>query len=237
MKDAKMLLLMQNEVGQIVGRRLTRSENNDETRALLLAVKSCFVLTGDEPIFAVSDNANTVRNLINDVFGGAVQTKQDPFHVMQRFAEKIKNKGKRKHFYKQLQAALYSVGGQLRSPDDMATHLREAVDSVSAAELSCSPKEWTGCLNSNVEQIACGDLYSDENTHIEGGIQVSLVSTSQLEGFHAALKRLLCRSVAVDVGLRILDIFILNHNLRVGRNSVATLLFTTPILCRLPSPR
>ncbi|POM79051.1 LOW QUALITY PROTEIN: Hypothetical protein PHPALM_3343 [Phytophthora palmivora] len=195
-KDAKVLLLIQNEVGQIVGRRLTRSENNDEMRALLLDVKPAFVQIDDVPICVVSDNANAVRNLVNDVFDGEVKTKQDPFHVMQRFSEKIKHKGKRKSFYKKMQKALHSVEGQLRNPDDMADRLREIVKNVNPDELSCSQKEWSGCLNSKLKQIACEDLYMHENTHVEGGTSVSLVSTSQLEGFHFALKRLLNKQIS-----------------------------------------
>ncbi|EGZ05063.1 hypothetical protein PHYSODRAFT_534838, partial [Phytophthora sojae] len=66
LKDAKMLLLFQNEIGQIIGRRLTRSENREETRALLQ------------------------HKMVTEVFGSEVVTKQDPFHVITRITEKIK---------------------------------------------------------------------------------------------------------------------------------------------------
>ncbi|KAG6953658.1 hypothetical protein JG687_00012266 [Phytophthora cactorum] len=94
MKDAKMLVLLQNEIGQIVGRWLTRSENNFETRELLEHVKSaCPVETDSNMCVIISDNANAVRSLVNEVFGSAVSVRQDPFHVVQRFTEKVKDKG------------------------------------------------------------------------------------------------------------------------------------------------
>ncbi|EGZ06778.1 hypothetical protein PHYSODRAFT_530031 [Phytophthora sojae] len=67
LKDARMLLLFQNEIGQIIGRRPTRSENKEETRALLQHVKSQF-------------RAPSI--------GSEVVTKQDPFHVITRITEK-----------------------------------------------------------------------------------------------------------------------------------------------------
>ncbi|KAK1930428.1 hypothetical protein P3T76_014099 [Phytophthora citrophthora] len=65
MRDAKMFLLLQNEIGQIVGRRLTRSENSDETRALLENVKGSFPDEGEvDPCYVISDNANSVRAMV-----------------------------------------------------------------------------------------------------------------------------------------------------------------------------
>ncbi|KAG6946544.1 hypothetical protein JG688_00015999 [Phytophthora aleatoria] len=60
--DAKMLLLIQNEIGQIVGRRLTRSENHEETEKLLLEVEIQFAAIDD--CFVVSEIATAVRKLI-----------------------------------------------------------------------------------------------------------------------------------------------------------------------------
>ncbi|KAK1928574.1 hypothetical protein P3T76_015938 [Phytophthora citrophthora] len=115
-KDAKMLLLMQNQMGQIVGRRLARLENNDEMRDLLLHIKSS-VKPGESSTSVVSDKASAIHNVVHDVFEGTAATKQDPFHVMQRFSEKVKHKGKRKTFYKLIQGEIYSVDGQLRNPE------------------------------------------------------------------------------------------------------------------------
>jgi hypothetical protein len=42
------------------------------------------------------------------------------------------------------------------------------------------------------------------------------VATSQLEGFHSGLKKLLNRALSAEVGLRILDVYIVQHNLRIG---------------------
>ncbi|KAE8991802.1 hypothetical protein PF011_g17798 [Phytophthora fragariae] len=62
---------MKNEVGQIVGHRLTRSENNDESSALLEAVKPILKPDGNYPIYL------------------------DPFHAMLRVKEKIADKAKK----------------------------------------------------------------------------------------------------------------------------------------------
>ncbi|KAG2765223.1 hypothetical protein PC116_g3859 [Phytophthora cactorum] len=99
-----MLLLLQNEIGQIVGRRLTRSENHEETEKFLLDVKTQFAADGD--CFVVSDNANAVRELIGKSYGDSVCVKQDPFHVITRFSEKVKSKPIRKLLCTQLKTAL-----------------------------------------------------------------------------------------------------------------------------------
>ncbi|KAF4035683.1 hypothetical protein GN244_ATG12352 [Phytophthora infestans] len=78
--DAKMLLLFQNEIGQIVGRRLTRSENHDKMRELLQHVKGAF--TEEYSQYVVSDNANAIRNLVSSVSGDAVGVREDLFHVI-----------------------------------------------------------------------------------------------------------------------------------------------------------
>ncbi|KAE9274935.1 hypothetical protein PR003_g29470 [Phytophthora rubi] len=217
MSDAKMLLLVQNEIGQIVGRRLTRSENNEETEALLRWVKPSLCMDNDEVncICLVSDNATGVKGMVGDVFEKRVTVKQDPFHVIQRISEKVKSPRK-KQVCKELKEALYTVDGKLRPPTEMALRFRQVTTSLSASDICCSEAKWRGCCDSNISQIESGDLYVDDNTYSEGGHQIRVVSTSQLEGFHAGLKKLIARSVSVKLGLRILDIFIVQHNLRVG---------------------
>ncbi|RLN91884.1 hypothetical protein BBJ28_00026613 [Nothophytophthora sp. Chile5] len=216
LRDAKILLLMQNEIGQIVGRRLTRSENHEETRSLLTNVKHSFLSDPNNPVYIVSDNAQAIRNMVDSVLGGSVSVKQDPFHVMQRIAEKIKASAHRKAIYKKLKAAMYVVTGELRNPKDMTANLRAAMSTVKPTDVSCSHAEWNGCVESNLKQIERGDVFVEHNSYEEAGEKASVVSTSELDGFHSALKRLLSRSVAADVGLRLLDVFILDHNLRVG---------------------
>ncbi|ETK71718.1 hypothetical protein L915_21083, partial [Phytophthora nicotianae] len=81
MSDAKMLLLAQNKIGQIVGRRLTRSENHDGTRELLQHMKGTF--SEERLQYIISDNANAISNEVSSVFGKAVGVRQDPFHVIQ----------------------------------------------------------------------------------------------------------------------------------------------------------
>ncbi|KAL3661270.1 hypothetical protein V7S43_013878 [Phytophthora oleae] len=88
--DAKMLLLLQNEIRQIVGRRLTSSENKDKTMQLLSEVRDQFEPVGD--CYLVSGNASAVHDFVADVYGDSVVVKQDPFHVIQRFGEKVKQK-------------------------------------------------------------------------------------------------------------------------------------------------
>ncbi|KAE9051055.1 hypothetical protein PR001_g1803 [Phytophthora rubi] len=217
MSDAKMLLLLQNEIDQIVGRRLTRSENHDETRQLLEHVKGA-ANTGNEWSL-VSDNANATRSLAADVYGEAANVRQDPFHVVQRFTEKVKGKTEKKLLSKKLHDAMYNVDGELRPPEEMAARFANALQEVSITDVSCTEHEWRGSVDSNLKQIKRGDLYVKSNVFSEGGGKdVRIVSTSQLEGIHSALKKILARSVSAEVGLRILDLYILQHNLKVGSN-------------------
>ncbi|KAE9268971.1 hypothetical protein PF001_g29432 [Phytophthora fragariae] len=208
---------LKNEIGQIVGRRLTRSENHDETRQLLEHVKGA-ANTGNE-WFLVSDNANAIRSLAADVYGEAANVRQDPFHVVQRFTEKVKGKAEKKLLSKKLHDAMYNVDGELRPPEEMAARFANALQEVSITDISCTEHEWRGSVDSNLKQIKRGDLYVKSNVFSEGGGKdVRIVSTSQLEGIHSALKKILARSVSAEVGLRILDLYILQHNLKVGSN-------------------
>ncbi|ETK71744.1 hypothetical protein L915_21058 [Phytophthora nicotianae] len=81
---------------------------------------------------------------------------------------------------------------------------------------------WRDSCNSNLRHIDSNDLYVPVNTYSTGGRNIRVVSTSQLEGFHAGLKKLVARPVSARLGLRILDIFIVQHILRIeaefGRN-------------------
>ncbi|RLN02727.1 hypothetical protein BBJ28_00027163, partial [Nothophytophthora sp. Chile5] len=216
LSDAKMLLLAQNEIGQIVGRRLTRSENNEETEALLRWVAPAFASDSDgNELCIVSDNASAVRNMVSGIFGERVSVKQDPFHVVQRISEKIKGPMK-KRVCVQLKDALYTVDRALREPSEMASHFRSVVDSIALSEVRCTEAEWRGCCLSNEKQIRRGDLFVSDNTYQEGDQSIRVVSTSQLEGFHSGLKKLVARSLSAQLGLRILDVYIVKHNLRVG---------------------
>ncbi|KAG6973976.1 hypothetical protein JG688_00003277 [Phytophthora aleatoria] len=137
-----MLLLLQNEIGQIVGRRLTRSENNVETRELLEHVKSAFsVETDSNMCVIISDNANSVHSMVNGVYRSALSVHQDFFHVAQRFAEKVKDKGTKQRLVKQLHEALYTVDERLCVPSEMAARVQEAVSSVSPKDINCSDRD------------------------------------------------------------------------------------------------
>ncbi|EGZ15909.1 hypothetical protein PHYSODRAFT_561630 [Phytophthora sojae] len=74
--DAKILLLLQNEIGQIVGRRLTSSENKDETMQLLSDVRPQLDADGD--CYLISDKAAAVRKFVVEALGDSVVVKQDP---------------------------------------------------------------------------------------------------------------------------------------------------------------
>ncbi|KUF82019.1 hypothetical protein AM587_10002221 [Phytophthora nicotianae] len=214
--DGKMLLLAQNEIGQIIGRRLTRSENNEETEELLRSVAHSFQpATSNGDLFVVSDDASSVRNMVHRVFQDRVSTKQDPFHVIQRITTKVKV-AKRKWIAKELKAAIYTVDREMRPTQEMESAFRHVVERLSLDDVSCSVSEWRGCYESNLGQIRRGDLFVQESVYKEGGKAVRVVSTSQLEGFHSALKKLVVRQVSAALGLRILDVFIVRHNLRVG---------------------
>ncbi|KAF4044939.1 hypothetical protein GN244_ATG02644 [Phytophthora infestans] len=141
-----MSLLLQNEIGQIVGRRLARSENHEEK--LVLDVKTEFAPDGDR--FAVSDNATAVRKLIEKSYGDSVCVKRDPFHVITRFSEKVKSKFIRKLLCKQLKTAMYDVNRELRTPIDMESTLRDVFSNIGVNELSCTEIEWKGCIECNV---------------------------------------------------------------------------------------
>ncbi|KUF97442.1 hypothetical protein AM587_10004019 [Phytophthora nicotianae] len=186
--DGKMLLLAQNEIGQIIGRRLTRSENNEETEELLRSVAHSFQpATSNGDLFVVSDDASSVRNMVHRVFQDRVSTKQDPFHVIQRITTKVKV-AKRKWIAKELKAAIYTVDREMRPTQEMESAFRHVVERLSLDDVSCSVSEWRGCYESNLGQIRRGDLFVQESVYKEGGKAVRVVSTSQLEGFDSALK-------------------------------------------------
>ncbi|OWZ04035.1 hypothetical protein PHMEG_00024140 [Phytophthora megakarya] len=196
--DAKLLLLLQNEIGQIIGRCLTSSENKEETMPLLTEMKEQFQSPGD--CFLVSDNTFAVAKFVID-----------------RFSESIKQKPIEKRLLKALSSALYDVDRKLRAPEDMENNVRAVLDKISTSEINCDPVKWSNCIECNVAQIKRGDLYVSDNTNNEGGgPPVRIISTSPLEGFHSALKKFLAREVRAELGLRILDAFIVQHNIDVG---------------------
>ena len=161
--------------------------------------------------YVISDNANSSRNMVQRVFGQSVVVKQDPFHVIQRLTEKIRDKAQRKFIAGELRKAVYVGGeklGELRNPPEMLSEIKQVIQSIHQKDLSCSAKEWAGTVQNNLRHIELGDLYVKSNKFLEAGQSVQIVSTSQLESFHSQLKRLLDRCVSVPVGLRILDIFI-----------------------------
>eukprot|EP00644_Phytophthora_capsici_P000824 jgi/Phyca11/109320/e_gw1.16.118.1 len=181
LSSVRMLLLVQNEVGQIVGKGLTSSENHED--------------------------------LVTSVFGDSVKTKQDLFHVIQRFTEKIADKPQRKSLAKDLSSALYDVSGNIRTPEEVATRFNTVLQGVDVSSVRVNASTWQNCISVNLEQIRNGDLYVEDNEYMDNGKRVRVVSTSQLEGLHSKLRKLLDRIVSIEVGMRILDIFLLKVRL------------------------
>jgi hypothetical protein len=83
------------------------------------------------------------------------------------------------------------------------------LEKLDPACISVKQSEWDGCIASNLAQIRLGDLFVDENQYTYTGGEVRIVSKSQLEAIHSKPRKLLDRILSVEVGLRILDIFIL----------------------------
>lgn len=100
LKELRMLLLVQNEAGQIVGRSFASSENYHQTESMLRnKVQERIAASAEkrsQPIILVSDNATAVRAMAHRVFGDDVAVKQDPFHIIQRLSEKVRDRGPRK---------------------------------------------------------------------------------------------------------------------------------------------
>ncbi|EGZ09468.1 hypothetical protein PHYSODRAFT_377811, partial [Phytophthora sojae] len=107
-REVRMLLLAQNEIGQIVARGLTHSENHAETAAIL-------------------------NLLIDKVFNGALVVKQDPFHVIQRFTEKVKDHVMRGWLATELSSAIYTADHKIREPEEMATLFSTALGKIPAS--------------------------------------------------------------------------------------------------------
>jgi hypothetical protein len=209
-----LLLLVQNECGQIVARALTSSENNMETESVLVEkVLPRIPHLSAQEYFLVSDNASAVRGTVERVFGSRVQTKQDPFHVIQRFTEKVRRGNERNRVAKALSTALYHGNRQLRDAASMGASMQEAADTVCDKELLCTRDEWERTLASNLRQIERGDMTVKDNFYTENGRSSKVISTSQLEGVHSQLKKALSHPVSVGVGLRVLDIFLLEVSL------------------------
>jgi hypothetical protein len=203
------MLLVQNEVGQILGRTLTKSENYEETEALLQSLVPKMSSQSDGHRISVCDNTNSNRNLIERIFGDAVKIKQDPFHVISRFTEKVKDSAKKRWLVGQLSAAIYDVERKLHPPDECESRMKAVLQVLDPASISVKRSEWEGCVASNLAQVRLGDLYVDENRYSDAGGEISIVSTSQLEAIHSKLRKLLDRVLSIEVGLRKLDIFIL----------------------------
>jgi hypothetical protein len=131
--DAKMLLCVQNEMHQIVARGFTRSENNEDTKAIFDEEIMSRINDGHTRIL-VSDNASKIRNLINEYKN--IEVKQDPFHVITRFTEKV-TPSVRKKLSRSLSRALFQCpGGELNDKATMKQKLKSALESVDESEIT-----------------------------------------------------------------------------------------------------
>lgn len=67
---------------------------------------------------------------------------------------------------------------------------REAVGVTTRKEIGFNEMEWQGCGESNIPQVARGNLYVKVNMVGEYGVGESLIPTSEVESLQAILKRL-----------------------------------------------
>ncbi|KAL3656506.1 hypothetical protein V7S43_018653 [Phytophthora oleae] len=100
--------------------------------------------------------------------------------------------------------------------DIYETRFKAVLEELDSSSISVKRSDWDGSVASNLIQIRRGDLYVDDNHYTDAGGDIRVVSASQLEAIHSKLRKLLDRVISVEVGLWILDIFILQHNLSVG---------------------
>ncbi|ETP29251.1 hypothetical protein F442_21563 [Phytophthora nicotianae P10297] len=158
LSSVSMLLLVQNEVGQIVARGLARSENQDESATILrLVVPLLDKQTTPAPV-CVCDDANETRGMVAKVFGANVKTMQEPYSRNTVIAEKLIDKPERKALTQKLSSALYDVAGNIRSPEAMASDCLSVLRDV------------------KLSSILMGDLYVKENEYLESGKRIRVLS-------------------------------------------------------------
>ncbi|ETL82991.1 hypothetical protein L917_16972 [Phytophthora nicotianae] len=168
-----------------MGRALTRSENHAETETVLRALIEKLKPGVESTRVCICDNPNANRNLAQKVFGEAVAVKQDPFHVIQRFTEKVRELAKRKWLAGELSAAIYDIERNLRAPRDMEVRVQKVLASISQSSVNVKEAEWKVCIASNLEQIRRGDMYLSDNQYVDEGGSTRIISTSQLEAIHS----------------------------------------------------
>lgn len=104
-------------------------------------------MTADKPDtqcdsrFAVSENTNAVRNMLQHVCRGFI-VKQDPFHVVQYLSEKIESSQLKIRMSNNMKNFMYSVDRQLRDSEDMDERLEHLRKKVSLSDLAGSETEW-----------------------------------------------------------------------------------------------
>ncbi|KAG6941833.1 hypothetical protein JG688_00018455 [Phytophthora aleatoria] len=179
-----------------------------ETAAILKPFASKLAAELSVSRVCITDNANGTRGLIEKVFSGAVACKQDPFHVIQRFSEKIKDHARRKWLSIELSSVIYMVDRTIRPPEEMAERLSSVLGNIAVSSLNAKALEWQGYISSNLNQIRMGDVFVDETDYSENGCTVRVLSTSQLETVYSKLRKLLDRVVSYEMGLRVLGIFL-----------------------------
>ncbi|EGZ08753.1 hypothetical protein PHYSODRAFT_433757, partial [Phytophthora sojae] len=70
--------------------------------------------------------ANRTRSIIAKVSGDVIETKQDPFHVIQRITEKLADKAKQNSQANRLSMTLHN-SGDVRAPETMAERFQDVL--------------------------------------------------------------------------------------------------------------
>ncbi|RLN82519.1 hypothetical protein BBJ28_00016363 [Nothophytophthora sp. Chile5] len=84
---------------------------------------------------------------MHSIFGDTVVVKQDPFHVITRFTEKIRESSKKKWVAEQLSAAIYDIHRNLRQPAEMEKRFKAVVNNIRSSSISVKPEEWEGAAS------------------------------------------------------------------------------------------
>ncbi|KAI9102797.1 hypothetical protein DFS34DRAFT_409911 [Phlyctochytrium arcticum] len=86
--EMKWLNIIQNEIGQILHIKFISSESHDNLgpcfeKVLANAKEEGWAPTADRPLFLITDNANSLKNLVRDKMPHFI-IKQDPWHLINR---------------------------------------------------------------------------------------------------------------------------------------------------------
>ncbi|KAI9093529.1 hypothetical protein DFS34DRAFT_652571 [Phlyctochytrium arcticum] len=160
---------------------ITPTEMNSEShdnlgpcfeKVLAIAKEECWAPTADRPLFLITDNANSLKNLVRDKMPHFI-IKQDPWHLINS------DIGERTRVGKALHAALYTDDGDMRTPAAAAKDFRDVCNSVQSNSVSESARaKWDGTVQKNALLIEEGYLFDEgSNTYIENNQKIKLIHT------------------------------------------------------------